>query len=149
MIIGYKRVFPWGAPTYFNEKILNEAGGVYGYRKIHTLREDKHERWKAGNTIHHAYGTRTKQYNNFLTNECTAVQKIGFLYRGKSVIVEIDGHEYARLPINWNGSCKYEDIHRMTELAHNDGFDSIDDFLRWFDHDMTLRMIHWTDKLYG
>lgn len=41
MILSFKQQFPWGTPTNFESKILS---GI----KKHSIREDKHRRWKAG-----------------------------------------------------------------------------------------------------
>lgn len=38
--------------------------------------------------------------------------------------------------------------HETEELIRNDGFDSVDDFDRWFQEDFYGDLIHWTDKRY-
>jgi len=48
--------------------------------KIHTIREDKHNRWKPGRSIQMATGVRTKNYNQFNEDECVSVQEIKILY---------------------------------------------------------------------
>lgn len=52
MVLGFKKQFPWGEPTYFKEKILIGAGyGPPHPPKIHTIRADVHNRWKVGQKI--------------------------------------------------------------------------------------------------
>ena len=36
----------------------------------------------------------------------------------------------------------------MLQLAHNDGFDTIDDFFAYFNEDFIGKIIHWTDLKY-
>jgi len=36
----------------------------------------------------------------------------------------------------------------IERLAENDGFNTASDFLEWFDHDFTGKIIHWTDYKY-
>src|SRR5690554_3897274 len=89
MILGFKQYFPWHteknpAPTFFREKILAGVGYTWSpvvdspvknakeiselYQctitpKIHTIRAGN--RWKSGDKIHMAYGSRTKNYQQF------------------------------------------------------------------------------------
>lgn len=154
-----------GMPTYFMEKII--AGQLlledeldydsdrmleailygekyYGLRdpadfisipKLHTIREDKSDRWKEGNKIHFVINNRTKDRFQFApVMRCTGVQKIEIKNYGDMVHVFIDG--------KW---MKIEDI---IELALNDGFDSVEDFFKWFDKDFTGKIIHWTNERY-
>lgn len=102
-------------------------------RKIHTIREDKTNRWKPGNKIQMATGVRTKNYNCFKTAVCISVQTIEIKYFmgcGKFPIIKIDG----------------ELLDENFELAlfQNDGFDSREDFFSWFDSDFKGKIIHWT-----
>ena len=61
MILGFNKRFP----QPIHDKI-----------KIHTIREDKHNRWKAGRIIHMATGVRTKHYYCFNQEICTGTQII-------------------------------------------------------------------------
>jgi hypothetical protein len=73
MNLSYKINFPWDSLTLFPEKIIEEI-------KIHTIREDKKDRWKAGRKIHHATGVRTKNYRCFREAVCTGTQTIEIVY---------------------------------------------------------------------
>lgn len=116
-------------------------------QKIHTLREDKQGRWKAGNKIHMATGVRTKDYDCFMEDDCEAVQKIEIKYlkvfRIYHIFVKIDGSIF----YTDIGPSKNE-TSAMEQLAKNDGFDSIEDFFKWFNTDFSGVIIHWTDFLY-
>lgn len=111
-------------------------------QKIHTIRQDKHHRWKAGRTIHMATGVRTKAYSQFGEIECTCVQTIVFRYpkdrlNGATTqypIVVIDGYV-----------LRDEEI---DALAKNDGFLCTSGFLEWFNKDFTGKIIHWTQFRY-
>ena len=118
MILGFK--------PQFVDKILSGS-------KIHTIREDKHNRWKAGNKIQFATGVRTKDYKQFFEGECTGIQKIEIFGATGEVIV--DGR---RLSL-------YGDDYK---LLFNDGFDSLQDFFNWFGNDFSGKIIHWTNFTY-
>ena len=57
--------------------------------KIHTIREDKPRRWKAGNKIHFATGVRTKHYDQFHAGVCVSVQAIVLVNHGNHVYCKI------------------------------------------------------------
>ena len=128
MVLGFKK--------QFEDKILKGS-------KIHTIREDSNDRWKAGNKIHFATGVRTKNYNQFKEGECKSIQTIEIFYgdvKPNLVTVAIDkGIIYSTLlDIDFN----------FLEFVKNDGFDSIESFFDWFDKDFKGKIIHWTDKRY-
>lgn len=130
MILGFKK--------QFIEPILNGS-------KIHTIREDKHDRWEAGNKIHFATGTRTKNYNQFHEGTCFGVEEIKIRYpvmpgwTRRDPVVTVHGEVLSN--------------EKIEILAKNDGFGSIDEFFAWFDSDFKGKIIHWTefryDKLFG
>lgn len=132
MIIGFKEQFP--------DKII--AG-----TKKHTIREDKCDRWKAGIWMHMATGVRSKKYNCFKGDICTGTQRIDIEYRTgnlyNEILVSIDSQYFYD-----NFTPRAKAIERMTELALNDGFDSIEAFFKWFSSDFTGKIIHWTSLRY-
>ena len=142
MILGFKEKFPDGTLTYFRQKILscfaNEANTRPPFRpKLHTIREDKNNRWKKGMLIHFATGVRTKAYCNFWKDECKATQEIEIIYTGQTDYypsIYIEGRN-----LSYN---------EMTLLAINDGFEDQDDFFKWFNADFSGKIIHWTNLLY-
>lgn len=133
MILSFDRQFP--------TRIMN---GI----KIHTIREDQHNRWKAGMKIQMAIGARTKSYEQFDERICTGVQIITIAYiddRG-AVKVEVDGKQLGV----WHRFLPQESVNpeAIELLARNDGFQKVDDFLKWFQRDFEGKIIHWTDFKY-
>ncbi len=147
-------------PTYFVEKIwqsfpdevasegnffnsgemykhYNFNQDAYGmYSKLHTIRQDKNDFWKAGNDIHFVIHNRTKNRFQFApVIKCVSVQSFEIKYfiknNAKKLSVKVDG--------------KKVNIH---DLAENDGFNSAGEFLDYFNKDFTGKIIHWTDFKY-
>lgn len=155
-----------GKPTYFIEKIWmglvlknglstltmheyfhkhKEAFGKFwndvnsGTKpKIHTIRADQKDRWKAGNDIHFVINNRTKNRFQFApVIPVKSIQKIEIVYWmgcGDYPAVVIDGQ-----------TLKNSEVET---LAKNDGFDSVEDFFSWFNSDFKGKIIHWTDCSY-
>lgn len=136
--------------------------------KIHTIREDSGDRWKAGRPIHFVIKNRTKDRFQFapIVN-CQGVQGISIIYpndedtellhseKGKPYVYlkhwsDMDGeYESEYMPFYYThadgSSYGLED---MKALAINDGFNSIEDFFKYFNKDFTGKIIHWTPKKY-
>jgi hypothetical protein len=163
MILGFKEYFDKEKtkPTYFREKIL---AGV-GYRctiyipKLHTIREGN--RWKSGDIIHMAYGVRSKNYQQFNKGiselaKVVSVQDISIQYRKDEdwFLVLVDNKPVLRLceisryvkDINNGYRCYHEGM--AEGLVINDGFNSVEQFIRWFNKDFSGQIIHWTNLRY-
>jgi len=164
-------------PTYFTEKILAGAGytpidptrippmqgiiGLVNKPKIHTMREDPFDRWKAGKSIQMAYGVRTKNYRQFNKDipeleKCVSTQrvKLNWIYKNKYVetklpLRHIDGPHggFDYYPAIWIDDKQMSD-QQIEMLGGNDGFDSTVDFFKWFKKDFTGKLIHWSDFRY-
>ena len=55
------------------------------------------------------------------------------------------------MPFYWQNPLDDEDgygLDQMETLAIADGFDSIEDFFKYFTNDFTGKIIHWTDLKY-
>lgn len=123
-----------GEKTGFVEKILSGE-------KIHTLR--KGQRWKPGMKIHMATGIRSSRYHQFNKgidhlSTCLSTQKIkidttSYPY---CIFIFVDDREL--------------DAREMMDLIKNDGFDTIESFIAWFNNPAEFpdQIIHWTDKRY-
>lgn len=112
--------------------------------KIHTIREDKHNRWKPGKVIHAATDIRTKKYNQFFSGVCESVQSFEIKY----LEVEFKGKKYL-MPQIWIDHKYFDFIGDIThKLASNDGFESMTGFLDWFGKDFKGKIIHWTKFKY-
>lgn len=112
--------------------------------KIHSIREDKSNRWKQGMKIHLWRGNpRNVSQNPYSFGErvCISMQKI-FIHPdfgpsgGLYSFVTIDGRQITG--------------DELEQLARNDGFSSVRQFFLWFKKtgDFTGKIIHWTDKKY-
>lgn len=98
--------------------------------KVHTIREDKHNRWSIGRPIHFAVGVRTKAYRQIGKGVCTSVQAIKI----DKPHVSIDSR-----PLT---------LDEVNELAIRDGFKDVDEFFEWFSQSFEGKLIHWTDFKY-
>lgn len=129
MIIGFK--------PQFEPKIKAKT-------KIHTIREDKTNRWKAGMAMHMATGVRTKNYRCFALDKCISTQQIKIVWQQrpcKRAAIYIDNMCVGTYTNGYaSGLCHL--------IAKNDGFDCAGDFFRWFNEDFEGKIIHWTDKRY-
>ena len=129
MVLGFKKTMeaPSGrkVPTNFQDKIQK---GI----KLHTVREDRTGRWKAGMKIHFATGVRQTNYNCFKEGVCKSVQDI--MIQGYRVY--IDGRKLASDELEY--------------FANNDGFDTLEEFWDWFIPYTPFvgKIIHWTDLKY-
>lgn len=122
MILGFKQQFV--------PKILDGS-------KVHTIRRDNRRRWQKGKKIHFATGVRTKDYRQFHTGVCKAVQVIHTLPSSRAVWLGKDGGLFRLSPSG------------IALLAKNDGFDSTEAFWEWFAADFHGVVIHWTDFVYS
>lgn len=118
------------------------------YPKIHTIREDKKNRWKSGNEIHFYINNRSKKAFQFApVIPVVSIQEfeINYVPTGKYLdfrpIVFID-------KIFFYHDLITSDNSKMLQLAQNDGFDTIEDFFAYFNEDFKGKIIHWTDFKY-
>ena len=132
MILGFKTKFPWGKPTHFPEKIL---AGI----KIHTMRFDNNARWEEGRKIQFATGFRTKNYHQFASGIVKEKVSVIILPQIRSVRITWGSFLY--------GKPRILNDKEMEQFAINDGFDSVDDFFRWFKVQELLDLIIWDQPL--
>lgn len=169
-----------GKPTYFVEKVweailtkgiqcnaveLAQIGSkaltkeyVIGTNKpkLHTIREDKNDRWKAGTKIDFFINCRQPTMFRFApVLPVVSTQKIEIVNSGgilNYASIYIDGELFLK---NYNPhqvikGVKSDDEkeEKIIKLAQNDGFDTIEDFLAYFNKDFKGKIIHWTDLKY-
>lgn len=171
MILGFSTQLK-NKPTYFIEKIQRaltdtdffETPELVPYEfnfeffreckpKIHTIREDKTNRWKAGMKIDFFINVRKKDMFRFApVLSVVSVQEIQILHSGDYIYVII-GDKEERMWCNHKSldSDFYTtevDCPMTYQLSQNDGFDTIEDFFAYFNKDFTGKIIHWTDKKY-
>jgi hypothetical protein len=170
MILGFSTQLK-GKPTYFVDKILigiDKHLGVFhteNFRKyykkkfdskppininskIHTIREDPKDRWKKGNKIDFFINVRKKDMFRFApVLVVVSTQKFEIKYHTNTFLVYIDEKLFffgnRDFTIN-----EFENYEGMLKLAHNDGFETIQDFCTYFNEDFTGKIIHWTDLRY-
>lgn len=116
MVLGFK--------PQFEPKIMNGT-------KKHTIREDANNRWRVGMAIHFATGVRTKKYKEFKKGKCNAVCKIEIEPSNRQVMIVNNGYEKV---------LQTQDIER---LAKDDGFDTVDEFFKWFNKPFKGKIIFW------
>lgn len=105
--------------------------------KIHTIREDKHHRWKVCMQMHMATGVRTKKYKQFAKGTCTGTRRINIYPSEKKVSIIINSTEE-----------KFFSKKGIETLAKNDGFASVEDFWEWFNKPFQGKLLYWTDIQY-
>lgn len=112
--------------------------------KIHTIREDKHNRWKPGKLMHMATGVRTKNYNCFCKTYLVNVKKISIKWQGTTITIKIDDS----IKVNFNTATNWSNHSNngydfLLQLAKNDGFEGIEDFIQWFNTDFEGKILQW------
>lgn len=112
------------------------------HMKLHTIREDKNNRWKVGTNIDFFINARQKSMFRFApVLPVVSIQNIEIVYKFDLPVLFIDEIQF------YNPHIK-SDIPRMLLLANNDGFDSVDEFFHYFNKDFKGKIIHWTDIKY-
>lgn len=121
------------------------------YPKIHTIRKDEKNRWKVGTMIDFFINTRTKDMFRFAPRiQVVSTQEIKIKYTKSS----IDAHPLVYMEVDnkcldtYNLFTQSSAFKLIEELALNDGFESVDDFLQYFNEDFAGKIIHWTDFKY-
>jgi hypothetical protein len=115
--------------------------------KIHTIRNDYGNRWKAGKIIHAWYGNPrnpTKHPYHFNTFPCVSVQSISIRYEELNLHLSGETLQFPNIFVDelllTFDQCKV--------LAINDGFDGLYEFLKWFHTDFNGKIIHFTNFKY-
>lgn len=122
MILGFKEQFV--------EPIIQKI-------KVHTIREDKTNRWMSGRSIQFYIHVRTKFMKKFRPDYvCHAIQKIWIHPNKKEVYIESDTRIRPLSELE------------IKKLSLNDGFDSVAAFWEWFDEYFEGKIIHWTELRY-
>lgn len=172
-----------GQPNYFQYKILKgllhdgiidtdhyedlyqELVGInYGATetydcdpKLHTLRTDPKNRWKADMPIHFVIHNRTKNRFQFAPiTKCVSVQKVVIKWNclNESFYSPLDSmNKVKHILLDGNSVSlqidnKRLNIGEISNLATNDGFPSLEAFFDYFNTDFEGKIIHWTDRKY-
>lgn len=115
--------------------------------KLHTIREDKNNRWGSGCDIHLVIkNLRFDRFQFAPVIKCKSVQEINIYVSGDvkdftvAYLVVIDGMDFYDSGLGVDRG--------MHELAVNEGFETIEDFFAYFNKDFTGKLINWTDLKY-
>lgn len=112
--------------------------------KLHTIREDSKDRWKKGKKIDFFINVRKKDMLRFApVLPVLSVQDIHIMYRSANIFFA-DNMYSADVYIDKEKLSLFD----LKRLARNDGFDTVEDFLAYFNEDFTGKVIHWTDLKY-
>lgn len=141
------------AEYLFDSNIISKNGlcyrikldGTIDYKpKLHTIREDKNDRWIAGTKIDFFINCRQPTMFRFApVLPVVSTQNIYITYTlAKKAMVFIDDVCY------YMQDLSLEHNHKMLHLAQNDGFNTIEDFFEYFSEDFKGKIIHWTDLKY-
>lgn len=166
MILPFSTHFPNGKPTYFVPKIIGSYSLIFNdytifnlikgkssedefkdickqifySTKIHSLRLDKSNRWKAGNLIHFYLWNRTKRATCFAVTKCKAIEY---------AIIEPHLKQVRVASINELGIVnRLLSPKELDQFMTNDGFDCAEDFWAFFTESETYKIIHWTNYRY-
>lgn len=125
--------------------------------KKHTIRADKGNRWKVGTKIHFWMGnprnTRGKNKpHQFGEGICSEIRKIQIVRSPSFATLLIDDEEIETIWKDPNSFRVYSteyDCPIFYQLATDDGFDSISEFLEWFNTDFEGKLIYWKDCVWS
>lgn len=128
--------------------------------KVHTIRQDKSDRWKAGVMIDFFINVRTENMFRFAPKmPVLSTQKVEIIYKQNTQNLTCLGITYDRtITVNVDDKF-YGDAYLINDyvvsssymlefFALNDGFDSVEDFCAYFNQDFIGKIIHWTDLKY-
>lgn len=121
------------------DKVFSWVGTYHVEPKLHTMREDAHDKWHAGLDIHPVINNRTANRFQFApTIKCVSTQDVYMTYFRSQLEVTIDD--------------KYQYWNTIDALVKNDGFHNTGQFVQWFfpkGKDVWKgKIIHWTDLKY-
>ena len=140
-------LFAKNPPAGFGSEFIPEnfcyVQYAYCKPKLHTIREDKKDRWKVGAKIDFFINCRQKDMFRFApVLPVISIQKVEIYHNAQSMWNDT----IARPTIYIDGYDLHPD--KIRQLAQNDGFDTIEDFFAYFNKDYVGKLIHWTDLRY-
>jgi len=116
--------------------------------KFHTIRKDESKRWGPEVMIDFFINARTKLMFRFAPRiPVISTQNIRIKRYNDLAQVFIDNIWFGDAFFNGFNKIDGHNVDLET-LALNDGFESVDDFFKYFDSDFKGKIIHWTDLKY-
>lgn len=131
----------------FTNTIIKLDGTQCYKTKLHTIREDKTDRWKVGTKIDFFINVRQPSMFRFApVLPVVSIQQFEIKWvelTEKYPIILIDNKRF------YDGIVKLDyETNKMLQFAQNDGFDNIEDFFNYFNSDFKGKIIHWTALKY-
>lgn len=135
-----------GKPTFFKEKILcgflKDEQTKHFQPKLHTIRRKRSDinslakEWSVGENIQFCTSLISGGELPFgLETNCVLLQEISMVWNDNKIPdIRIDGRILTSAEVH--------------ELAINDGFETLDDFLNYFATDFSGILVHWTTFKY-
>lgn len=113
--------------------------------KQHTIREDKHNRWKVGMKIHFWLGNPRNVHaknkpHQFGNGICSRVETVRMEFKD---LHPLEIHDIVRI-----GTYVLKTSQELDALAKNDGFNNWSEMREWFDNDSRQfigKIIFWKD----
>lgn len=140
-LIEYQKFIEY-VDKYYSTFLNYEAPINHVLPKLHTIRHDEHERWKAGMNIHFVINNRTPNRYQFApVIKCTSVQEINIVYWYNPKTEQFDK---PAIYIDKKVLSKKQ----VEQLAVNDGFDNTEAFFAYFNTNFNGKIIHWTNTRY-
>lgn len=116
--------------------------------KIHTFRKDEKNRWKPGTNIHMAVNNRTRKFWQFApVIPCVSTQQVNIIHTRVRIQIYIDFKCYCEVFKDKTYSDS-SNLKKLQKLAENDGFETWNRFLKYFNTDFSGKIIHWTNFKY-
>lgn len=113
--------------------------------KVHTIRRDKNNLWKKGRIIDFFINVRKKTMFRFApVLPVVSTQNFQVVWYDRTDTV----WEFPHLKYAVRVDKRRLEPKEIETLAQNDGFDSVEDFLHYFNEDFKGKIIHWTDLKY-
>lgn len=128
--------------------------------KLHTIREDKNDRWRVGTKINFYINARQKNMYRFApVLPVVSTQKIEFIWKDNTENLTCLGMSYDKTCTIIIDNRFFGDVlllkgtvvsgsDNLPRFAQNDGFDTLQDLLDYFNTDFTGKIIHWTNLKY-
>lgn len=144
----------------FTNTIIKLDGAQCYKTKLHTIREDKNDRWKVGTKIDFFINVRQPSMFRFApVLPVVSTQKIYLAWKENTENLTYCGITYDRTCTILIDDLFYGDAYLLNDyvvtssyniesFAHNDGFDTIEDFFNYFKNDFKGKLIHWTPLKY-
>lgn len=128
--------------------------------KLHTIREDKKNRWKVGTKIDFFINCRQKDMFRFApVLQVLSIQKIEFIWKENIENQKYLGEAFDRTCTIRIDDRFYGDAYLLDGLvlsssytiptfAFNDGFETTEELFAYFNKNFKGKIIHWTDFKY-